>query len=71
MEMEEEKKRTEIVMVAGGGVEVMEHVPRNQFSHRRTIRLLRSGMTDWWLQHISTCVHLLTINYRTSFRLHS
>ena len=32
-------------MVVEGAVGVMEHAPKNQFSHRRTIRLLRSGMT--------------------------
>lgn len=52
------KKRAEIAMGARGAAGVTEHAPRNQFSHRRTIRLLRSGMTD----HACVCVCVLPVN---------
>lgn len=48
MELKEEKENCDCEH-GGRGVGVMEHAPKNQFSHRRTIRLLRSGMTDWGL----------------------
>lgn len=40
-----EKKWAEIVSVAAGA-QVKQQAPRNQFSHRNTIRILRNGMTE-------------------------
>lgn len=43
-----ERGKSELrLCLAVAGTWVMQQAPKNQFSHRKTIRLLRSEMTDW------------------------
>lgn len=42
--------------LAAAGIWVMQQAPKNQFSHRKTVRLLRSEMTDWKNGQVAACL---------------